>query len=152
MENDLIKYNFESKLTKANYVKAAEYAKLIKTAEKTIEKTLRPCISAAHKAHKVMLNTLKEQLADYERIECSLKGKFAEFHVKHPQLKVDGVVFVDTLTPVIVDEKLVPEKYKSMQPDIAKIKEAIKSDGMLFQCPGISVRQDIQVKFYADKD
>lgn len=152
MKNKIQKYDVNTTITKANYIKAADYAKKIKTAQKDIESILAPALKAAHNAHKTIKGTINDQLAKYNAAEAALKDKFGEFHKKNRELKIDSVAFVDTLEPVIVDEELIPSEYMMSVPNIRLIKEEVKKKGKLFNCPGIKVLDSTGVRFYAQKD
>jgi hypothetical protein len=152
MSTDLLKWNPNTQITKSNYLKAAELAQKLKSAQKLIEEELGPAIKLAHQAHKAVKAVMDKQLNQYKSVEGVLKDKFAGFHVKNKQLKVDGLAFVDTLEPVIVDESKIPDDYKIKVPDIKRIKAEIKMNGTLFKVPGIKLKSNTEVRIYARKD
>ena len=150
-KSELTKYSFQTNITKANFNKAARLAMKIKTAQKDIEAVLKPPLKSAFETHKLLKRTLDEQLLEYKLIEDDLKIKFEDFHKKNIQQKIDGVVFVDTLEPIVIDESKIPDCYKSFIPDMKKIREAVRMDGSLFDCPGIELKHTTKVRFYAEK-
>lgn len=152
MSNSLLNWNPNTQITRANYIKAAELAQKLKTAQRFIEDELSPAIKLAHQAHKAVKAVMDKQLNQYKSVESVLKEKFAGFHVKNEQLKVDGISFVDSLEPEIVDESKIPEEYMIRVPDLKKIKAEIKMNGTLFNCPGINLKTSTQVRIYANKD
>lgn len=149
---DLLKWNPDTQITKANYAKAAVLARKLKTAQADIEKELKPSIQQAHLSHKSIKAVMDKQLDKYKLVEATLKQKFIEFHVKNPDLKIDKVSFVDSFAIKIVDESKIPENYKITLPDMVKIQAAVKANGALFRCPGVEITPQSQVRFYADKD
>lgn len=149
---NLLKWNPDTQITRSNYIKAAELAKKLKTAQKLIEDELAPAIKLAHQSHKAVKAVMDKQLNQYKSVEGILKEKFAGFHAKNKQLKVDGLVFVDTLEPEIIDESKIPDDYKIKVPDLKRIKQEIKLNGNLFKCPGIKLKQTTQVRINAIKD
>lgn len=149
---DLLKWNPNTQITRSNYLKAAELARKLKSAQKLIEEELAPAIKLAHQSHKAVKAVMDKQLDQYKTVEGLLKEKFAGFHTKNKQLKVDGIVFVDSLEPVVVDESKIPDDYKIKVPDLKRIKQEIKMNGKLFKCPGIELKQSTQVRINAIKD
>ena len=149
---DLLIWNPDTQITKANYTKAAALAKKLKTAQADIENELSPSIQQAHQLHKNIKAVMDRQLDKYQQVEAVLKDKFAAFHVKNPNLKIDQVSFVDYFDIKIIDESKIPDNYKITVPDIAKIKKELKASGALFSCPGIDIVSRAQVRFYGSKD
>jgi hypothetical protein len=138
-------------ITKANYPKAAELARQIKTAQKDLENMMGPVIKNAHTTHKSIKSLLNDQLSHYDELETLIKQKFIVFHAKHPELKVDNIAFVDTLEPVVVDESKVPAEYCKTVPDMKKLREGVRANGKLFKCPGVNVVPNTEIRIYADK-
>ncbi len=148
---ELIRWEAGKEITKANYKKAGEIARKIKTAQNDIEAKMKESVKAAHSLHKTIKSVMDNELELYKLREEEIKKELASFHKKFPDIKIDKVVFTDTLEPLIFDESVIPEEYMLKVPNMEKIKEAVKSMGKLFKCEGIAIKEVVQVRINGDK-
>ncbi len=86
--------------------------------------------------HKVAVAARNAQLKSWQDVDDVLRQDIMRYHQQTGE-QTENLTFIEKYTYEIVDEKLVPSYYFSI--DQAKIKKDVTKRGNLFHCPGIKV-------------